>query len=247
MSASNNNHRSDGQSSVPSSVSSVSSSVNGAEGSATGSVAQGRGGSVVTRSRHWYRWRPVDITVASVIGVASGLVFWAFDLIVTAPTAVLKGFVPGLEGALNGFWYFGGVLALIIVRKPGAGLYAETVGALLELALGNQWGAAGSLVAGIVQGVFAEIGFLIVAYKLWNVWTATLSGVTTAIGGAAWSLVTAYAGMSSMGYFGVMYIVASCVSGAIVSGALMWFLYLGIARTGALSRFESDRIATARA
>jgi hypothetical protein len=106
------------------------------------------------------RWRAIDITVASVIAVASGIVFRLVDLIVIVPYAALEGVLPGLAGLLSGFWYFAGVLTMLIVRKPGAALYAETVAACLELVLGNQWGAGGSLVAGIAQGLLTEIAFL---------------------------------------------------------------------------------------
>ena len=64
---------------------------------------------------------------------------------------------PGFEGLLNGFWLFAGPLAAIIVRKPGAALFAETLAAFLELTLGNQWGVGGSLIVGIIQGLGAEI------------------------------------------------------------------------------------------
>lgn len=72
---------------------------------------------------------------------------------------------PGFEGLLNGIWLFAGPLAAIIVRKPGAALFAETLAAALELAMGNPWGIGGSLIIGICQGLTAEIGFAIFAYK----------------------------------------------------------------------------------
>lgn len=68
---------------------------------------------------------------------------------------------PGFEGLLNGIWLFAGPLAAIIVRKPGAALFAETLAAALELAMGNPWGIGGSLIIGICQGLTAEIGFAI--------------------------------------------------------------------------------------
>lgn len=124
-----------------------------------------------------YKWRVVDIVVAAIIAVASGVIFWGWDIVCSAPLALFEGVTPGFEGLLNGFWLFAGPLAAIIVRKPGAALFAETLAAFLELTLGNQWGVGGSLIVGIIQGLGAEIAFAVFAWKKWNIGTTILSGV----------------------------------------------------------------------
>lgn len=118
-----------------------------------------------------YKWRVVDIVVAAIIAVASGVIFWGWDIVCSAPLALFEGVTPGFEGLLNGFWLFAGPLAAIIVRKPGAALFAETLAAFLELTLGNQWGVGGSLIVGIIQGLGAEIAFAVFAWKKWNIGT----------------------------------------------------------------------------
>ena len=52
-----------------------------------------------TRPPQRYRWRVVDIVVASVIGVASGVIFWAWGLAWTPLSAPLQASLPGAEGA----------------------------------------------------------------------------------------------------------------------------------------------------
>ena len=118
--------------------------------------------------KHNNKWRVVDIVVAAIIAVASGVIFWGWDIVCTAPLALFEAVTPGFEGLLNAFWLFAGPLAAIIVRKPGAALFAETLAAALELTMGNQWGVGGSLIVGIVQGLGAEIGLAIFAYKKWD-------------------------------------------------------------------------------
>ena len=118
--------------------------------------------------KHNDKWRVVDIVVAAIIAVASGVIFWGWDIVCTAPLALFEAVTPGFEGLLNAFWLFAGPLAAIIVRKPGAALFAETLAAALELTMGNQWGVGGSLIVGIVQGLGAEIGLAIFAYKKWD-------------------------------------------------------------------------------
>ena len=106
--------------------------------------------------KHNNKWRVVDIVVAAIIAVASGVIFWGWDIVCTAPLALFEAVTPGFEGLLNAFWLFAGPLAAIIVRKPGAALFAETLAAALELTMGNQWGVGGSLIVGIVQGLGAK-------------------------------------------------------------------------------------------
>ena len=188
-----------------------------------------------------YRWRPVDIAVTAVIGVASGVIFWLVDLVITAPYGLLEGVLPGLAGIFGGLWYFAGVLGILIVRKPGAALFAEVIAAVLELTLGNQWGAGGSVLAGLFQGVLTEIAFLIFAYKVWNVWSASLGGAFAAVGGLIYSFTFYYAGVDVTGGFVAINVITNLLSGALVSGALMWALFVAIAKTGALENFESGR------
>ena len=61
-----------------------------------------------------YKWRVVDIVVAAIIAVASGVIFWGWDIVCSAPLALFEGVTPGFEGLLNGFWLFAGPLAAII-------------------------------------------------------------------------------------------------------------------------------------
>ena len=132
--------------------------------------------------KHNNKWRVVDIVVAAIIAVASGVIFWGWDIVCTAPLALFGAVTPGFEGLLNAFWLFAGPLAAIIVRKPGAALFAETLAAALELTMGNQWGVGGSLIVGIMQGFGAEIGFAVFAYRKWDLLSTTIAGALAGIG-----------------------------------------------------------------
>ena len=184
------------------------------------------------------RWRVVDLVTATAIAAVSGLVFWMWDFICTAPLTLFGAVTPGFEGILNAFWLFAGPLAAIIIRKPGAALYAETVAAMLELLLGNQWGAGGSLVVGIMQGVGAELGFALLAYRVWNLASTMLSGALAGLGCGIYYWIT------NPGW-GVLrasvYLATSVVSGALIAGGLSWVLYRMLMKTGALDHFASGR------
>ena len=65
------------------------------------------------------RWRTVDIVVTAVLGVAFGVVFWAWNLVFGVLAAPLD-FFPPVSAILNGVWLMPGVVARLLVRKPGA-------------------------------------------------------------------------------------------------------------------------------
>lgn len=192
----------------------------------------------IAAAPHRYRWRVIDIAVASVIAVASSFIYWAAIFL---PWDALQAVIPGFAGIVNGFWLFAGPLAAIIVRKPGAAIYAEVLAAVLEALMGNQWGGVETILIGLVQGITAEIAFAIFAYKVWNIATALLSGAFAGIGCWGYSFFTNLQAIDLGGDYGIIYLLATVVSGAIVAGLLMWFLYIAIAKTGVLDKFESGR------
>ena len=191
-------------------------------------------------SRPVLRWRVVDIAVASAIGVASSLIYWATSLLWNATGAPLEAVIPGLSGLLNGLWLFAGPLAAIIVRKPGAAIYAEVVAAVLEAVFGNVWGIE-TLYIGLVQGILAEVAFLIVLYRVWNLSITVLSGLLSAIGCWAYSFFTHFQAIDWSGPYGFVNLITTIISGVLIAGVAMWYLYIAIAKTGALDQFASGR------
>ncbi|MET0812798.1 MAG: ECF transporter S component [Microbacterium sp.] len=199
--------------------------------------------SVTTATPGRFRWRVVDIVVASVIGVASGVLFWLWGLAWPGLDTALS-FTPGLSGLLAGGWLFAGVLGGLVVRKPGAALYAEVVAAVVSMALGTQW-AFLTLVWGLVQGLAAELGFAVFAYANWRL-VATLvsgafAGVAVALLDTNFSSVAALSAEARAVYF-----VSAVVSGILIAGLLSWVLVRALAATGALDRFAAGREAKAR-
>ncbi|MDQ3871262.1 MAG: ECF transporter S component, partial [Chloroflexota bacterium] len=105
------------------------------------------------------RWRTRDILVTAVIAVAFGVFFWAFGaawngLAVLGPT----------QNVFYGLWLLPAIVAPLIVRKPGAALFAETVAAALSALLGAQWGVD-TLLSGLMQGAAAEVVFALAGYR----------------------------------------------------------------------------------
>jgi energy-coupling factor transport system substrate-specific component len=190
-----------------------------------------------------WRWRVVDIVVASVIAVACSVVFLLWNVGYEAPSALLKPLLPGLQGLLAGPWLVAGVLGGLIIRKPGAALYTELVAAVISALVGNQWGPL-TIVSGIVQGLGAEIVFLVFAYAVWRLPVAILAGAGAGLACGINDRILWYAGADTT--FTIVYIVCTTISGAVIAGAGSWFVARGLAATGALNRFASGREASRR-
>jgi energy-coupling factor transport system substrate-specific component len=194
------------------------------------------------RRRINFRWRVVDIVIAAVIAVAAGVAFWGWDAASTPLGEPLKALLPGLQGLLSGVWLFAGVLVALIIRKPGAALFAEFVAAFVELTLGGPWGPV-DLLEGLLQGLGAEIIFAIFLYTSWRLGTALLAGAAAGVGLTIFDLIFYYPGLGAR--FDWIYGATSVLSGAVIAGLVSWLLVRAIAQTGALNRFAAGRTSKA--
>ncbi len=190
-----------------------------------------------------FRWRVVDIVIASVIGVACAAVFLLWNVGYQGPSSLLTPLLPGLQGLLAGPWLIAGVLGGLIVRKPGAALYTELLAAVISALVGNQWGPL-TIVSGVVQGLGAELVFLLFLYAAWRLPVALLAGAGAGIACGINDRVLWYPGADTL--FTSVYIAATTVSGVVVAGLGAWLITRALARTGALSRFAAGREATRR-
>ncbi|MDX1891979.1 ECF transporter S component [Mycolicibacterium sp. 050158] len=197
-----------------------------------------RTSSVTEKARQVHRWRVIDIVVASVLAVASGMVFVLWNVASNPISAPLGAVLPGLNALVGGGWLFAGVLTGLVIRKPGAALYGELVAAALSALVGNQWGVL-TLESGLVQGLGAELVFAVFLYRRWGLPVAALAGAVAGLAMAINDLILWYPGSAAA--FAVVYTVAGVASGALIAGVLSWLVVRALARTGALSRFESGR------
>ena len=128
-------------------------------------------------------WRTRDIVIAAVIGVAFGVVFWAWGLVWEGPLAPLSTLALPLRDLGYAVWLMPAVLAPLIIRKPGAALFAEMVAAGVSALLGSLWGVD-TLLSGFVQGAGAELVFAFTLYRLWTFPILSLAAIASAA--AAW-------------------------------------------------------------
>lgn len=182
--------------------------------------------------------------IAAVLAVACGFVFALWNFGSTGPIALVKPLLPGVQGIFNGPWLIAGPLVGLVVRKPGAAVFAELLAAAVELLLFPSYGVL-VLASGFAQGLGAEIVF---AEAMWIFGASRAFGIGPAVvAGAVAGLIeipidlTSYLPGSTQ-LFSSVYGVTTVVSGAII-GLVAWLLVRAIAATGVLDRFAAGRSA----
>lgn len=193
----------------------------------------------VSRTRTRSSWRIIDIIIASVLGVATGLIFWVWNSIGYAWFTAMDALTPGFGGLAVGVWLLGGVLGGLVIRKPGAALFVEVLAATVSALLGNQWGIE-TLYSGIAQGLGAELVFAAFAYRRFTLPVAMLAGAGAAVGAFVLELFTS-ANLAKSLAFNSIYLTCLLISGAVLAGLLGHWLVKVLAGTGALDRFAAGR------
>jgi len=185
-------------------------------------------------------WRTVDIVVTAAIAVAFGVVYWAWGLLYAGIGPLFTFYAPA-SNVIDGMWLVAGVLAGLVVRKPGAALFAEFVAATIEAMLGGQWGLD-TLVSGVVQGLGAEIVFAIARYRVWTLGIAVLAAAASALGGWLHDVPVFYAELTVTDW--ILLLIIYVVSGALIAGVGSWWLMRALAQSGVLAQFPSGRLQT---
>ena len=185
------------------------------------------------------QWRVVDMVTAAILGVACGVIFLVWNQVGGAAYAVIDEATPGFGGLVAGIWLLGGVLGGLVIRKPGAAVFVEVLAAVVSMALGSQWGIS-TVYSGIVQGLGAELVFLIFGYRKFNLPVAMLAGAGAGV--AAWVFEGFFGSSPNFAKtltFNLIYLSTMIVTGLVLAGLVGWLLVRGLAQTGALDRFAA--------
>ena len=183
------------------------------------------------------RWRTVDIVVTAVLGVAFGVVFWAWNLLWAATGTAFTAFPPA-QAVMYGVWLLPAVVAPLIVRKPGAAIFAETVAAIVSALLGAQWGAQ-VVLYGLIEGLAGELGYAAFRYRRFGWLQAALSAVLAGAAAAVLDLVYWYPTWTAG--WKLTYVLVVVASTVVICGIGGTALIRALARTGALSSFAAGR------
>ncbi|MEV0428883.1 ECF transporter S component [Micromonospora sp. NPDC049836] len=182
------------------------------------------------------RWRTIDIVVASVLGVAFGIIFWAWGLLWNGPADAIP--LPG-RAVLYGVWLVPAVLGALVVRKPGAALFTLTLAALVSVAFGTSWGWT-IVVQGPLEAAAAELAFALFAYRSYRLPVALLAATFAGLAASIYDVFVWYPG-TAWGSFRLPYILLTAASSLVVAGLGGVALTRALANTGVLDRFPAGR------
>ena len=186
---------------------------------------------------HRLRWRTVDIVVTAVLGVAFGVVFWAWNLLWAATGTAFTAFPPA-QAVIYGVWLLPAVVAPLIIRKPGAAIFAETIAAIVSALLGAQWGAQ-VILYGLLEGLAGELGYAVFLYRRFGWLQALLSALFAGVMAGVLDLVYYYPTCSSG--WKTTYVLIVAASTMVVAGIGAQLLARALARAGALNAFAAGR------
>ena len=182
------------------------------------------------------RWRTIDIVIASIVAVAFGVIFWAWNLLWNGPADAIP--LPG-RAVLYGMWLVPAVLGALIVRKPGAAFYTLTLASLVSVAIGTSWGWT-LVVQGPLEALGAELAFALFAYRVYRLPVALLSATLAGVVASVYDAVVWYGG-TSWTTMRLPYILITAVSSLVIAGLGSVALVRALAQTGVLDRFPAGR------
>lgn len=195
---------------------------------------------VVVAAARWTRvvfvgWTTRDILLVAVVGAAFGPLFAQWTNVYKAAGS----FLGPWNDLIGGFWWLPAILIPYIVRKPGAALVGETLAAIISVIGGSPYGIIGTAVAGLVEGMGAEVIFMLFGWKRFDWLTLTLAGVASAITGFIYLWPIYYANydlglvLTTAAAYVIGVVVIAVIGGKLLGNALL--------ATGVLDRFQIGR------
>ncbi|MGH3448226.1 MAG: ECF transporter S component, partial [Nocardioidaceae bacterium] len=149
---------------------------------------------------------------------------------------------PG-KGLLGGPWLIAGVVGGLVVRRPGAALFAELLAASVEAIFpGQTWGWT-TLISGALQGIGVEVALAVFLYKRFGWPVAALSGALAAVAEMCYEWSAYWQGYTFD--FKVAYLGLFMLSGIVIAGIGGWWLTRSLAATGAVDALPAGREAAA--
>jgi energy-coupling factor transport system substrate-specific component len=183
-------------------------------------------------------WRTIDLVTAAFIGVTFGVAYWGWSTAYDTLATPFTNFAGPSIGLLGGPWLIAGVVSGLVVRRPGAALYAEVLAAAVEALIGNHWGWT-TLISGLLQGIGVEIALALFLFRRFTWPVAALGGALAALcemfyeWHEYWVDATLSFKLEYLGFF--------MLSGAVVAGFGGWALTRALAATGAIDALPAGQ------
>jgi energy-coupling factor transport system substrate-specific component len=174
-----------------------------------------------------YRYTTLDILIIAVVSAIGGV----FNAYITGAWAkFIEGAIGPFGAALdNPIYIFWIIIVALLIPKPGVALATGLLATLVEVIAGSEDGSI-VLVFGLLQGVGAELGFLLFRYNR-SLAAALVAGALTGIG-CAIGLTFVFGFFTFSGLVIVPFFVAMAVGDGIIGGLLGYVIARGVMRAG---------------
>jgi energy-coupling factor transport system substrate-specific component len=174
-----------------------------------------------------------DILVTVVIAIVFGIVYklWSPLYAAVAPLGL------HIDQLLYGMWFIAATVAFLIIRKPGVAFLAEVAAASGEFLMGSEWGLE-VLIYGVLQGLGAELVFMLFLYKRFDLLVVSLAAVGSTVGSFIMDFYKGYIG--DLALWNLSLFMGARVIGAIlIAGVFAYVLVKALEKTGVTNLVRS--------
>ena len=183
------------------------------------------------------KWKLKDILMIAVCAVLFGAIFLGVTYAGGAIAALLTPFGMSALGyePFYGLYFMAVAFAVFVIRKPGVGIIAEILAAVIETLMGNFFGPI-IILSGFVQGAGFELIFALTKYKKFDTKTMILASVICSFVTMGYNLIVS--GYNKIAIPVLLLMLAVRLVSAIVIDALVTpKLATGLAKAGVLGGY----------
>lgn len=186
-------------------------------------------------------WKLKDVLMIAVCAVLFGVIF----LGATYAGGILYGILApfGLASLgyepFYGIYFLGGAFALYVMRKPGSGIIAEILAAIIETLLGNFFGPI-IILSGFVQGLGFELVIALKRYKKFDIITLIEASICCSVVTLIYNLIISGYNKIAIPVLALM-LVVRIISAILIDAFLNKSVCDGLANAGVLNAYEISK------
>lgn len=182
-------------------------------------------------------WKLKDVLMIAVCAILFGIIF----LGATYAGGILYGLLtPAGMPSLGyepfyGIYFMAAAFGIYVMRKPGTGIVAEMLAAIIECLLGNYFGPI-IILSGLVQGVGFELIFALKKYKKFDTVTMVEGAVICSVITLIYNLIISGYNLIAVPVLALM-LVVRIISAIVIDGFVTKLLADGLAKAGVLKGY----------
>ena len=187
------------------------------------------------------KWKLKDILMIAVCAVLFGVIFLGATYAGGALYGILLPLgMPSLGyEPFYGLYFMAVAFAVYVIRKPGVGIVAEILAAVIETLMGNFFGPI-IILSGFVQGAGFELIFALTRYKHFGFGTMALAAVICSCVTMGYNLIVSGYNMIALPVL-VLMLAVRIVSAVVIDAVVTPKLADGLAKAGVLGGYAVSK------